>query len=387
MKSGGVIEMCDCKKRDNYWYFSIEVLKKSIHDVIYSTNLKLPKNNYWSVHHEGTFADYITMKDGDNVFFFHQRKIYGIGKLVTIKEDCKLLNFPGADFPPSPDFSKVKNDMILNNSSKNLQNRMLCTFKGSPYFFKNGVDMDEVLESNPLKFKMLRAFEKLSFIKIDDEENKALIDIILKNNEENLYNRSNIFIPNNKQHKRINSLVNEKYKVTSENILNLCKGKDGQLKHEMAIETGVLEHIIQNKGTFGQWDYVSHQVIASPFKPVIYMDKMDIFGYRLIPGYDTVSKYLVLEIKKGTATKNDIIQVMKYVDWVKQAYSYGDYNMIEAFLVAYDFPPDVIQEKNDIAIRIYTKGFRPPTSKKWSNLRLIKYRYMPLKKELKFIDV
>ena len=365
---------------------SIEALKKSIHDGIYSTNLKLPKNNYWSVHHEGTFADYITMKDGDNVFFFHQRKIYGIGKLVTIKEDCKLLNFPGADFPPSPDFSKVKNDMILNNSSKNLQNRMLCTFKGSPYFFKNGVDMDEVLESNPLKFKMLRAFEKLSFIKIDDEENKALIDIILKNNEENLYNRSNIFIPNNKQHKRINSLVNEKYKVTSENILNLCKGKDGQLKHEMAIETGVLEHIIQNKGTFGQWDYVSHQVIASPFKPVIYMDKMDIFGYRLIPGYDTVSKYLVLEIKKGTATKNDIIQVMKYVDWVKQAYSYGDYNMIEAFLVAYDFPPDVIQEKNDIAIRIYTKGFRPPTSKKWSNLRLIKYRYMPLKKELKFID-
>ncbi|HEY4601706.1 MAG TPA: hypothetical protein VIG73_10605 [Cerasibacillus sp.] len=365
---------------------SIGALTGSIYDGIYSTNLKLPKNNYWSVHHEGTFADYITMKDGDNVFFFHQRKIYGIGELITVKGDCKLLNFPDADFPSSPDFSKIKNDMILNHSPENLRNRMLCTFKGKPYFFKNGVDMDEVLRSNPTKFKMLRAFEKLSFIKIDEEENKALIDIILKNNEENLFNKSNLFITNNKLHKRINNLVNKKYKVTSENILDLCKGKDGQLKHEMAIETGVLEHIIQNKGTFGRWDYVSHQVIASPFKPVIYMDKMDIFGYRFIPGYDTVSKYLVLEIKKGPATKDDIIQVMKYVDWVNKEYSYEDYNMIKAFLVAYDFPPKVIQIRNTLALRNYLKGFRPPISKEWSNLRLIKYRYIPERKELAFCE-
>lgn len=28
---------------------------------------------------------------------------------------------------------------------------------------------------------------------------------------------------------------------------------------------------------------------------------------------------------------------MKYVDWVNREYSYGDYNMIEAFIVAKDF--------------------------------------------------
>ncbi|WP_400246667.1 hypothetical protein AB3U99_07445 [Niallia sp. JL1B1071] len=46
--------------------------------------------------------------------------------------------------------------------------------------------MDDVLASNPDKFRILRAFWKVSFIKIDDEENKALRDIILKRNEEHL---------------------------------------------------------------------------------------------------------------------------------------------------------------------------------------------------------
>ena len=36
--------------------------------------------------------------------------------------------------------------------------------------------MDDVLASNPSQFRMLRAFWKLSFIKIDDDENQALID-------------------------------------------------------------------------------------------------------------------------------------------------------------------------------------------------------------------
>ena len=40
--------------------------------------------------------------------------------------------------------------------------------------------MDDVLSYKPNSFRMLRAFWKLSFVKIDDEENKALKDIILK---------------------------------------------------------------------------------------------------------------------------------------------------------------------------------------------------------------
>ena len=39
--------------------------------------------------------------------------------------------------------------------------------------------MDEVLSSAPEKFKILRVFWKLSFIKFSDTENQAFKDIIL----------------------------------------------------------------------------------------------------------------------------------------------------------------------------------------------------------------
>ena len=45
---------------------------------------------------EGTFGDFVTMKEGDNVYFFQNRKIYGVGKLYKIGDDCKYNNFIGA---------------------------------------------------------------------------------------------------------------------------------------------------------------------------------------------------------------------------------------------------------------------------------------------------
>lgn len=182
---------------------NIESLEESIYEGIYSTIINVPKNRIWRSNHEGTFADYITMKKGDNIYFFHQRKLYGIGELININGDCKFLNFPDADLPFLPDYEEVKHEMILNNSTEDMYKRMVCIFKGKPYFFKNGIDMDEVLSSNPDKFKMLRAFWKRSFIKIDDQENKALMDVILKNNEENLLQEKNIYKEQKSIHKRI----------------------------------------------------------------------------------------------------------------------------------------------------------------------------------------
>ena len=51
------------------------------------------------------------------------------------------------------------------------------------------------------------------------------------------------------------------------------------------------------------------------------MDKMDIFGYRYIKGYNTVSKYMTIEIKKDLADVSVIDQIMKYVDWIQSEYS------------------------------------------------------------------
>lgn len=366
---------------------SIESLYQLTENGIYSTNLSIPKNNAWKTHHEGTVADYLGMTEGDNVYFFIKRKIYGVGKLVSIVEDCKLLNFPGADNPIVGDYIDLQAKMILNQSKDNLNNRFVCTFIGDPVFFKDGIDMDDVLESNPNAFKMLRVLWKLSFIKIDDIENKALYDIILKSNEGNIDNNLYHFNFKPHLHNRIKKLYSRDYKISPKEFLRLAASRDS-IRHEMAIEAAVIDYIRNNsKGIFGHWDYISHQVAASPFKPVDYMDKMDIFGYRFIPGYRTISKYLVIEIKKETANIEVIHQIMKYVDWVNKEYSFGDYNMVEAYIIAKDFEKDVICLKDDIAKRTFTKGRRPPMTYEWANLRLIRYRYNEQLNKLEFEEV
>jgi len=56
---------------------------------VYATKLS-PPTRLWGTHHEGTFADYATMQKGDNIYFFIKRKIYGVGKLVSLGSDCKF---------------------------------------------------------------------------------------------------------------------------------------------------------------------------------------------------------------------------------------------------------------------------------------------------------
>lgn len=75
---------------------------------------------------------------------------------------------------------------------------------------------------------------------------------------------------------------------------------------------------------------------------------------------------------------------MKYVDWVKQEYCYGDYSMIEAYLVGYNVPQTVTNTRNSIAIRNYTIGMRPAISAVWKNLKTIEYKYNPSTNEIDF---
>lgn len=361
-----------------------ESLKECIKNGVYSTNLSNPINDNWKKHHEGTFADYFGMKPGDNIYFFIKRKIYGIGELIKVKYDCKYWNYINADKPENYDYNEIKDCMIM-NGEENIKNRCFCVFKPYPNFFINGIDMDEALASNPSKFRMLRAFWKLSFVKVDEDENKALKDIILKKNEEFLYKDINSFQYNVAFQNKLLEKINQRYIMNSELILaSSCDGN--KIKHEMAIESALIDIISNNKNTiFGSWDYIAHQVIASPFKAIDYMDKMDIFGFKYIKGFDTISKYLVIEIKKDEATKDTINQIMKYVDWINTEYAFGDYNMIQAFIVAYDFSEDVVKYNNEICIRNYMKGRRPAIASTWNYVRLIKYSFE--NNELSFCEI
>ena len=330
---------------------SVESLELYTKHGVYATKISAPAG-YWRKQQEGTLADYATMQAGDNIYFFIDRKIYGIGELGNIAEDCTYLNFPGANSPEEYDYSDKQEELLWDETEYSVNQHWVCFFKPSPYFFRDGIDMDDVLSSNPSKFKMMRAFWKVSFLKAGDDENQALKDVILKNNQQVLRvtnpGATQIF---HSEYSGFHARVAEKISNDGTYTFNLTEviraAKQGErLKHEMSLEAALLFRLVNQRrhtiDIFGSWDYLSHQVIASPFKPIDYMDKMDIFGYRYIPGYEpTKARYLVIELKKDNAAIPDVDQLLKYVDWIKEEYAFGDYSMIEAYLVAADFPKEV----------------------------------------------
>jgi hypothetical protein len=367
---------------------SFEGLRDCFKDGTYGTVLSNPKKS-WLAPHEGTFADYATMKPGDNVFFFRERKIYGIGELVQVGGHCRYLNYPGASNSRSQNYASIRSSLLWNNGPQAARERWICVFRPSPKFLRIGVDMDDVLSSNPAAFRMLRAFWRLSFIKCDDDENQALKDIILKRNFERSDGPDTFETQYEREHLRIGALASGgNYQLDAGDLMTAC-AKGDQLKHEMTIEAGLLFQLAAVDGettdVFGQWDYLSHQVVASPFKPLQWVDKMDVFGYATLPSSPrTRVTYLVCEVKKGKAMNHEVDQLMKYVDWVKDEYCHGDYSMIRAFLVAYSFPKPIVQHKDVVAKRIYTVGRRPANSATWNAVTLVRYRFEAATRKLRF---
>lgn len=361
---------------------SEDALSSCIERGCYATKITEPRG-YWSVAAEATFGDYVTMKPGDDVYFFIKRTIYGVGKLVRVSGDCRHLNFPDASSPTAFTDDQV-NAVALVPGDDSARQRWVCFFEPSPHFFRRGVDMDDMLSSNPSAFRMLRAMWKRSFIKFDDEENQAFRDAILKANQQCLTNPTSLDRfddTHGLSHERASGIaVGEDYRLDPKAVVSAC-ATGLRLSHEMALEAGILGQLHSGDEpttqAFGRWDYLAHQVVASPFKPVDYMDRMDLFGYRYIPGYaPTISKYMVAELKAGTSGPADIEQTLKYVDWAADEYAHGDYSMIEAFLVAAEFSDECIAQYCQHAQRMFTRRRRPAQTETWRALHLVQYEHL-----------
>lgn len=349
-----------------------EILKNCIYNGYYSTNMKeiTPDSRNFKPF-EATFADYCSMKPGDNIYFFTNRKIYGIGELICIGNDCKFVNYPTASTPVQEDYKKISKEMILNDEPLNVNNRWICIFKPSPAFYCTPVDMDDVLSYKPDTFKTLRTFWKKSFTKINDEENNSLKEFILLRNQNNdiTYEFSSNFHERNK-----NKFKDENYLLSYKPILDFAITPKNIIKHEMALESAVvLELSNNNNSIFGNWDYISHQVEASPFKPIDYMDKIDIFGYRFLSNTKIISKYLIIENKNKKATIEVAEQISKYVDWVVKNYAYGNYEMVEAYIVAPSFSEDLLRNGKSIVERKYIISSHPVENRTWNDLGFISY--------------
>jgi hypothetical protein len=243
--------------------------------------------------------------------------------------------------------------------------------------------MDDALMYRPSAFRMLRSFWRRSFIKVDDDEDQALADLVLRANRTALeLGDEAAWIPTRHRevHARIRRTATRGNALDSKDLVLLAA--DGTaLRHEMALEAALCFQLAHRDPSteriFGRWDFVTHQLVASPAKPPDYNDWIDVFGWTLIPGSRTVGYYRVVELKKGVATSVDVEQVMKYVDWVKDEYCFGDYGLIRAYLVAHSFDDTVFDAANSAGRRLYTKGRRPPYTLEWGvngELSLVTYR-------------
>lgn len=320
------------------------------------------------------FGDMITMKPGDNVYFLSNRKIYGIGELICLGDDCKYDNYLNAS-ALSPD-CKIKLDDVL--TTKSTRARWVCFFRPSSYFFKKGADMDDVLRYRPNAFKMLRAFQDVTFIKIDDDENRALKEYISLINESSYDNiSSSSFEFSSSKHEELQSRDLSTHIMDLSKVLQYTKNQEYVLS-EMFIEASLLQAITNDAcPVIGHWDYVTHQLIASPFKPLSYIDKIDVYGYRYSEHYnDTpslITKYLIVELKKGKINAATLEQVMQYVDWICFEYASGDYSRIEAYVIGDGIIRNIDTIIPEKCQRDFIVETHPVKTKKWNALKLIKY--------------
>ena len=401
--AGFFVVLGDIKKKDKVIKSAREVLIDLCRDGVYSTNLPYNKGvKKWAKSKLSTFADYFGMKANDYIFFFYKRKIYGIGQLKNIADDCKYWVYQGANICNKYSNKQIQTTKLWKNAKPD--NRVICFFEPVKYY-SHAVDMDEALTAFPGAFKSLRVLQGKSFIKLDDEEAMALFAVLNRcgssvNKEDNVDWEPPTF--STKVHDVAKKLIKKHPDYYSFTIKTLLTNNNKQcIQDEMLIEAAIVDCINKKEGTslWGDWKYVTHQMAASPAKPVEYMEWIDVYGYscssylieKKIPIQFAIEQYYVMEIKKealnlpipkrGKETKSNLKtkmvanQLMKYVDWVAKNLASGNYPMVKAFLVANDFDDEFIKYCKTVCVRNYNDGYRDSIPAIWSNVELIKYSF------------
>jgi hypothetical protein len=367
-----------------------DALRRYVEFGVYGTLMKRPDYASWSVAAELTLADYLTMRPGDLIFFFRERTIYGVGRLLALQPGtptAALANYPGASFPHAqpPD----DRTHLLYRQHREEDMRWLVFFRPDPAFFTRGLDMDEVLQGDMRGVvRGLRVFEKRSFIQVEDDEAQVMADLLLRRNTDaagylaqadgQIFPDQSIFYQ-----ARIGAQADRlaAHKIDVDGLLARYV-REGIVAHEALLQAW-LAHALTVRHPevttiFGAWDYVANQMPASPQKPVMYMDRIDLFGYttqRLSPNFPpTIMRYKAVELKKDLIGDVNVInQMLKYVDWLAHTRAGGDYSMVDAYLVASGYTPEVIDYACDAGVRDYITPYRPYQKQQWSQLTLVRY--------------
>jgi len=316
------------------------------------------RNRYWSSEMLATIADYMTMSPGDKVFFFQNRLIYGIGEVVKTQKAPPrrgaILNYHDADLPnPREDPSSDSALFTLPEYWRSV--RIVVPFLPSPLFFREGIDMDEVLSTPGADVCWsLRNWERKSFALLGDNETQLLIEVFLRR----FFSQRSSVEPKFSQ-SALDKYISQRYPGVP-SVRRLVRQNpemyldQGKFRNENTLHGLLIEHMMENDPSWGAGlsspdrGNVFHEVPASPPKPPLWRDSMDILATRYWEGTDVLAHYDVVEAKagivdlEGTSFNARVSQVMRYVDFVAKNYAGGNYGSISAYYVAKDFDEDFV---------------------------------------------
>jgi hypothetical protein len=244
------------------------------------------------------------------------------------------------------------------------------------------VDMDELLQGDAgPSLRALPLFSGVNMLKLEPQEAGTIANALLrKRGEPEAPLRGGTWQP------RRNIVHVDTAALVAANVKTPTRGPSAgvtRFDSEYVLQGWLVDHIARRdpavEGLFGSWDYVTNQEPASPFKPREYMDKIDVFGWesrRFTPDLPPViTTYKVMEVKGVGLTGTDgvqcVEQVLKYVDWVASTRAGGEYDAVDAYLIAPSFDDGVLRFAQRRGRRRYIVPRRPFRSAVWSKLCLV----------------
>ncbi len=352
----------------------------------------------WRPAGEGTIADYLSIKEGDLVFFFRNRFIYGLGRIVSLAgaERPVLCNYPKAwDLRQA-----YTAEVLWDNEPGAIEHHpFVVFFEPAPCWYEQGIDMDEALTADEHGYvRMLPFFANVSFIRVDDFEAAHLASLIQAANPSG----QALCSEHETWHGRAECVFGARQQDHELDVDSLVRqySDNKRVRHEALLEAWIGDALAHRwelvSPAFGRdesWSFVGRQVPASPFKPPDYIDKIDVLAYDIEPsavGLDVpaVRAYTVIELKSGRASEEHLLQTMKYVDWIAHRRQGSEYQGITAFLIACDFAESVREQvAGEMGRRTYIRPRRPYGMAEWQRLELIQYKLCPAGPAIELVPI
>ena len=272
--------------------------------------------------------------------------------------------------------------------------------------------MDEVLSSPSAHFFWgLRFWKGFSFRQLGEEETRALLGIFLRR----FHKDTEYLNPERSEEEHMNKIKDNFRGTFSAKKLvaaNPCEylHDDGTFKKENWLHALVIEHLKENDSKWNELLYdpcrknVFREVPASPPKPPIWADSIDVLTTSHHPKRKEVTThYTVIEIKKDEVVANSarqfnevVTQIMKYVEFLAENYTEGNYGAISAFYVAKGFSEQFMKfYEESLNVRLEKESGVTPIVrlyvldpheekpvKMWKNLELLEYGWNKASNEL-----